>query len=428
MRFRIAVHQRLACRLLLALEIAAFLALSVRIGRNCLASWAADGTSAEELTRAVQLDPGNAEYHLRLARLALYSVAEADPELAREHLLRASGLSPRNVQVWLELSAAFGFQGDNEKAELFLRRADRMAPRIPAVQWVVGNFYLLQGNNNDAFKHFRVTLDGTRRYDRILFRTAWKASEDGAKILTELIPPQINTEFAYLYYLLNENKPTEARAVWKRIAASPEKFDAGRAAGFVDWLLNARMPDDAGQVWSDLINKGLIPPTYKPTAQNLITNGNFEDDLLGAGFDWRIAKAESVEVYVDGSTSHSPSHSVRVKFSGKVNASFDRVYQHVRVEPSQKYRFQAYLKTEGITTDSGLRLRVLDYYAPTQLLEFSENFTGTTPTWSQVWLEFKTGPTTQLVLVSLVRSPSRKLDNLIAGTAWLDDVSLTPIP
>jgi hypothetical protein len=30
--------------------------------------------------------------------------------------------------------------------------------------------------------------------------------------------------------------------------------------------------------------------------------------------------------------------------------------------------------------------------------------------------------------VSLARLPSDKLDNMIAGTVWLDDVSLTPLP
>jgi hypothetical protein len=425
---RIELHHSLARALLILLAVLAFLALSVRIGKNYLADRASDGTSAADLTLAIQLDPGNAEYHLRLARLALYSIANASPEQALEHLSHAAELSPRNVQVWLELSAAHGFQGDAGKAEAYLRRADRMAPYIPAIQWVVGNFVLLQGNSDEAFRHFRTTLDGTRQYDRILFRTAWKSSDDGAKILAELIPPKIGTEFSYLYFLLGEDKLPESMAVWKLIAANPEKFDAVRAATFLNRLLNARMPAEAAQVWSDLRDKGLIKPTYQPTAQNLIINGTFEDDLFNAGFDWRIGKVQNVETAVDGATSHSPSHSVRADFNGKANINFGHVYQYVRVEPNRKYRLQGYLKTEGITTDSGPRLRVVDAYDSARLLQFSESYTGTTPGWNQVTMEFQAGPTTEIVVVSLVRLASKKLDNQIAGTVWLDDVSLAPIP
>jgi hypothetical protein len=425
---RIEIHHTLVRALLIVLEIAAFLLLSVRVGMNLMASRAGEGAGAAELNRAIELDPGNAEYHLRLARLALYSVANASPELAQEHLSRAAELSPRNVQVWLELSAAYGFQGDTEKAESYLRRADILAPQIPAIQWVVGNFFLLQGNIDQAFKHLRSTLNGSHKYDSILFRTAWKASEDGATILAELIPDRAETEFSYLYYLLDENKLPEALAVWNRIAASPQKFEAIQAAGFLDRLLADRRPADAAHVWNDLRDKGLIKPTYQPTAQNLMINGDFEEDLVNGGFDWRIGKVEGAQAFVHGDAFHSPSHSMRVTFDGKSNINFDHVYQVVRVEPNQKYRLQGHLKTDRITTDSGVRLGIQDSYDPARLSVFSESYTGTTPGWNQVALDFKTGPTTELITVRLARQPSKKLDNLISGTAWLDDVSLTPVP
>jgi Tfp pilus assembly protein PilF len=425
---RIELHHSLARALLIVLVLASFLGLSVRIAKNYLGDRAAEGTSAEAMTRAIEMDPGNAQYHLRLARLALYSVSNASPELALEHLTHAAELSPRNVQVWLEFSAYYGFQGDTAKAEAFLRRADRMAPRIPSVQWVVGNFYLLQGNTDKAFRHFRTTLDGTGEYDRILFRTAWKASEDGAKILAELIPPRIGAQFSYLYYLLDAGKIPESLEAWKRIAATKEEFPAVRAASLLNRLIAARMPAEAAQVWSDLREKGLIKPTYQPTAQNLIINGQFEDDLFNAGFDWRISKIEGAEILIDGGTSHSPSHAVRVQFNGKSNLVFGHVSQYVRVEPGRRYRLQGFMKTEGITTDSGPRLRVTDPYDPRLLTMFSESLTGTTPGWTQVSLDFQAPPQTSLILVSLARQPSKKLDNQIAGTVWLDDVSLTPLP
>jgi len=88
---------------------------------------------------------------------------------------------------------------------------------------------------------------------------------------------------------------------------------------------------------------------------------------------------------------------------------------------------RGFLKTEGITTDSGPRLEVQDAYDVTALRKFSEMITGSTGGWSQVILDFTTGPRTELVIVSVARLPSAKIDSLIAGKIWVDDLSLTAI-
>jgi hypothetical protein len=114
-----------------------------------------------------------------------------------------------------------------------------------------------------------------------------------------------------------------------------------------------------------------------------------------------------------------------VQFSGKQNVDYRNVLQYVKVSPGRRYRLQAFLKTENITTDSGPRLEVRDAYDPGALDKFSEALTGSTSGWTSVSMDFMTGPKTELVIVGLARLPSRKLDNLIAGKVWLDDVRLT---
>ncbi len=85
------------------------------------------------------------------------------------------------------------------------------------------------------------------------------------------------------------------------------------------------------------------------------------------------------------------------------------------------------MKTDGITTDSGPHLEVHDVYDAAALDKGTENFTGTTPSWTPVSVDFKTGPKTELIIVALARLPSRKLDNQIAGKVWLDDARLIPL-
>ena len=426
------VHLKLnsfGSRLLVALGgLAVFLYLTVWVVRVCVADQIEDPPTFQNLERAVRVDPGNSEYHLRLARMAQYSVEDMNPELAMAQLIEAARLSPRDPQPWLELSAAQGFQSDMAGSEASLRRADSLAPNLPSVQWVIGNFFLLRGDIDEAFRHFKIVLSGSPKYNAILFSTAWKATDDGEKILRELIPEKVGTEIDYLYYLVSQEQYSEALAVWKRIAAGSEIFPAMSAAGLFNRLIAAHMADEAAQVWNDLLSKGVIKPTYQPTGDNLLVNGNFEEDLLKMGFDWHIVPREGNYVGLDGSTFHSPSHAFLITFSGKENVNYRHVFQYVRVSPGHSYRLTGFLKTEGITTDSGPRLEVRDAYDRAALEEFSEGLTGTSGGWSQVILDFTTGRKTDLIVVGISRLPSTKLDNLIAGKVWVDDLSLTPLP
>ena len=426
------VHLKLnsiVSRLAVALAgLAVFLSLTVWIARTCLADHVADDPTVKNLERATHLDPGNSKYHLRLARLAQYSLEDMNPELAMVQLNEAARLNPRDPQPWLELSAAQGFQGDVAASEASLRRADSLAPNLPPVQWVIGNFFLLQGNTDEAFRHFKTVLAGTPQYNKILFSTAWKATDDGEKILRELIPEKVGTEIDYLYYLLVQQQYAETEAVWKRIAASSEPFPPARAAGYIDLLITTQRPDEAALVWNDLQRMGVINPTYQARGGNLLVNGDFEEPLLKMGFDWRIGTHEGIYVGLDGSTFHSPSHSILITYSGNENVNLRHIFQFVRVSPGRPYRLTGFLKTEGITTDSGPRLEVRDAYDPTALHEFSEGLPGSSGGWSQLLLDFSTSPKTQLIIVGVARLPSKKLDSLIAGKVWMDDLSLTALP
>jgi hypothetical protein len=162
-----------------------------------------------------------------------------------------------------------------------------------------------------------------------------------------------------------------------------------------------------------------------PSENNLICNGNFEDELLNFGFAWRIIPTEGVFAGPVTSTFHSPSHALLIQFSGKENLLYQQVFQYVKVSPGQTYRLRAFMKTEGITTDSGPRLEVYDAYNATALDKSTDDLTGNSDGWTSLLLDFAAGPKTELIVVRLTRWPSKKFDNLIAGKVWLDDVQLT---
>jgi Tetratricopeptide repeat len=423
----IAVSNKLARWLLILATIVLYVLATVRVARTYLAGVYAGKMRVEDLQRAIQLDPANSAYHLELGGLYEYMPTRAEPEKAMAEFHRAAELSPDDPGVWINLGGAAEFAGNVAEAEKYLRQADYLAPRLPLFQWRIGNFYLLHGNSQEAFAHFKMVLAGTRDYDPSVFATAWKASGDAEQILNQLIPNDLPAEFSYLHYLVSEKRYPEANQVWKLILSTPGTFLPRQVYAYMDDLIWNGEPGNAFQVWQDLQKKGLLRFPAAGDEHEKITNGNFEDDLLDAGFTWRIEPVEGAYAGLDTSTFHSPSHSLLVVFTGTHNLNYRATYQYVKVRPGTNYRLQAFLKTEGITTNSGPRLEVRDFYNPTEFDKFSDDLTGTSEGWTSVLMDFKTAPQTQLLVVGLARLTSQKLDNQIAGKVWLDDVSLTPL-
>jgi hypothetical protein len=151
-------------------------------------------------------------------------------------------------------------------------------------------------------------------------------------------------------------------------------------------------------------------------------NGGFEEEPTGSVFDWRLSPADGVKLEMDGSVLHSGRRSLRVELGGNENLTYGGVAQRTVVREGT-YRLRAYAKTEGLSTDRGLALRVFDVESPGRLDVRTEELTGTNE-WRLLERTFRAGRGTQLIEVQLSREPSLKFDNKIRGTIWLDAVTL----
>lgn len=397
------------------------------IGKTYVAHLVARSPSVADYKLAIKLDPNNAEYHLLLGRLYEYSPTNEDSRLAIAEFRRAAELSPYDPQPWINLAAAAGFEGDVAGAERFLQVADRLAPHLPSYQWPIANFYLLHGNNEQAFLHFKVVLAATRKYDSLIFSTAWKASGDANDILHGLIPEDLPAEFSYLSFLMGRHRYAECRPLWGRIIAGKSNFPAEKASDYIDGLIRAQEPEGAYQAWTELERKGIVRYATPDPPGNLVTNGDFEDRMLNMGFDWQVSPTDGVFAGLDTSNYRSPNHALLVEFSGRQNLHYRDVFQYIPVQPSTAYRLRAFMKTKGITSDSGPRLEIRDAYDPNALDELTPSMTGDSLGWTPILLDFKTGRKTVLLILSLTRLPGHKFDNSIAGKVWLDDVQLTAL-
>ena len=407
---------------LLALLLAVLLVQAVR---EAVASRLAARNSLDGIRRAERWDPSNPEYPARFGRALAAEQADADPLEVARAFETAARLGPHRAENWAGLGEALDLAGDSAGAARAYERALELFPRSPAINWQYANFLIRAGNAAQAAAPLGRAIEGDASLRTGAFDLAWRGGMPPAEILA-IVPARQEILSTYLDYLVHTERLDAAADAWRRMIASPDGFDMDAALRYFDALLEARRVDALEAVWADLARHD-PDRVHAGNVANRITNGGFEDAVLGGGFDWRIVPIDGAETEVDTETVHGGSRSLWVRFDGKHNLDFGHVAQYVAVEPDTAYRLAAWIRTEGITTDSGPRIGVYDPFDRAALSAETGNLTGTAA-WQEQTLEFRVPPQTRIVVVQVVRRPSRKLDNQIGGTLWLDDVSLSPIP
>jgi hypothetical protein len=161
-------------------------------------------------------------------------------------------------------------------------------------------------------------------------------------------------------------------------------------------------------------------------AESLVFNGGFENGVANGGFDWREVPSNGVQFQLDETVTHSGVRSLQIDFDGTVNLDFENLFQYAVVDPATHYHFSAYLHTQGVSTDRGIRFEILDPRRPTDTRVTTAELTGTNP-WTPVEADLVTGASTHILKITLQRVPSWKFDNKLRGTVWVDDVTLTPV-
>jgi hypothetical protein len=159
---------------------------------------------------------------------------------------------------------------------------------------------------------------------------------------------------------------------------------------------------------------------------NWIYDGGFEKDRSASSLNWQIDKLANVEIIMDASVVHSGHRSLRVAFDGKQNVSFNHVSQTVFVQPGH-YKFQAYVRCEGITADQGVGFQIFDAEDSGRIDLKTPQLVGNHG-WTEIEEKVSIRPDTRLLRIQLIRKPSWKLfDNNTTGSLWIDDVQLLNI-
>jgi len=174
----------------------------------------------------------------------------------------------------------------------------------------------------------------------------------------------------------------------------------------------------AQQAWRQLASLDPSLSPYLASPSNLVVNGGFEEKILDGGFDWIYVAKPHVDVAIDTSEFHSGARSLSISFDGR-NPGDAGIYQFIPVKPNTEYKFTAAYRTEDILTASGPRFSISDAYSDISYL-LTDDVMGTSP-WRQQQSQFRTGPSTDLLLLRVARQPAAPL---IKGKLWIDDLRL----
>jgi tetratricopeptide (TPR) repeat protein len=409
-------------RIVVAVSLVIAVVLIFQAGEIWLASHRLDSEKVTLMERGAALLPGDGSAWDRLGRMRQWDFMNSDLPGAIGDYQRAVGDDPRSAHFWMDLASAYETIGDDARARDAYLRAKSVYPASAEVAFHYGNYLLREQQYPEGFQEFQRAARADPTLLPLVISRTWRSSEDVNDLLNNVLPANADAYLQALDFFASIHEAQPALAVWPRLVGLEKPFPLSRVFPFFEELIREDLADDARRTWSEALASAGLPHDAPPN-QNLVWNGHFAQEFANGGLDWRWTPLLGVALEVDSEPAPDGSRAIRMDFNGGSNLNIDGPSQYVPVEPSRAYHFHAYMRSEGITTESGMRFSVTDPNHNGALNVLTDNFTGS-HAWTSVDADITTGPTTHFALVRLIREPSRLFENKLEGTVWIADVSL----
>ncbi len=396
----------------LMLPALAYLAL---VTRDALASWLGSRPQLTSLRRATLLDPGNADYQNHLGRF--YDLVNRDPVAAIPYYKAAVQLNPHSARYWFDLAGAYQILGDTSNQTAALERAIQADSTTPDVAWEAANLYLVQGQTEKALREFHVVLANDASLANVAVGYCWRISPDVDRLLADIIPPTAEAYIPFLSFLESKQETAGTIKVCNALIQSNKPFEAHYAYEYFQYLIQHGEVDPALLVWQQTVSRfGLA--SHLASGSNLVVNGDFAYDPIGAGLDWQYKKQSGVRLMLDPTEHHSGRRSLLIDFNGPgiVDAG---IFQFVPAQPNTTYEFSAYYKNGDMEGAGGPHFTVQDMYS--QAVYYESDELKDAGFWTSVQGEFTTGPQCKLLVLHIRRLPA---GSPMRGKLWVDDFRL----
>lgn len=383
------------------------------------ASWLDGRTELKSLEWASRLDPGNADYRDHVGRY--YDLMARDPLSAVSRYQSAVQLNPHSARYWFDLASAYQVLGDTRNQAAALDHAIDADSMTPDVAWQAGNLYLVQGENEKALREFKVVIANDPSLVMPAIQFCWHIEPDVDALLRDVIPAQADAYAGLLVQLETKGDTPGAIKVWNSLMQTHDAFEARYAYGYFRFLIDHQEVDQAIVAWQQITSRFRLG-AYLPSQENLIVNGDFNFDILNAGFDWQYQKQSSVQLTLDPSEFHAGRRSLEITFDGP-GISEAGFYQLIAVQPNTTYDFTAYYKNPEMEGAGGPHFTIQDMYAQTVYYESEE--LKDSSFWKAAYGEFTTSPDCKLIVLHVRRLPAT---SPMRGKLWVGDFHLTRKP
>jgi tetratricopeptide (TPR) repeat protein len=407
---------------ILAFAVCLVALLCYQAGKLWLADRDIRSNSLQKLERGAALEPGNADAWDALGRFRQLDFTNPDPSGALADYQRAVRANPLSAHHWMNLAEAYEADGDVAQARDAFQHARSVYPLSAEVSWNYGNFLLRQDQSAEGYAEIQHAVRSDPGLLTLAISRTWRASRDVNILLDQVLPPDADAYLQALDYFASTKQMDPALVVWQRLVALGKPIVLAKSFPFIDELIAEDRSADSKKVWTEaLAISGLNHD--EPLKHSLIWNGDFAQDFVGGGLGWRWQTPTGVDFTFDTVPETYGVRSAQIYFGGGSNPELSEPKQYVAVEPNGSYRFHAYMRTESITTEMGMRFSITDPNHLNAVHVLTENLTGSHP-WTATDVDVVTGPETHFLLVQLQRYPSRMFDNKLSGTLWIADVLL----
>ena len=347
MKKRFSFYPVFPCVICLALLAAA----SWRTVRAARADAAFRAHSAEDVARAVRIEPGNADYLLALADARERSGSDPAPVLKRA--LRAW---PGDANAMIRLGLLAEVRGDRAEARRLLLEASQ-ADRKYEPRWVLANFYFRAGDPREFQRWAKEAFAMSYGARTPLFDLCWRMKPDAAW-LRSIAGGRRAVEEELAMWLLGRGETSAAASVLTSLSAN-----GGRAEYFLtasDRMIAGHAMDSAATLWSSLVAHGVLP--YRPwdaSRGDWITNGDLAAQPQGRGFDWRMPAVSGADVR------WVPRTGIVLELRGGQPEAATLLWQYMPPLPAGQYSVDGQFRIEANpfaanATATGLRWKVVE--------------------------------------------------------------------
>ncbi len=373
----------------------------------------------KKLLLATQINPLDPDPFYRLGLFYQWDLREADLRRSKEFLLKAIERNPLEQRYWTNLARVLQRLGEVDASEKALEKAVSIYPTGYLGRWVSANLLLERGEFEKARPHLSYLLQHYPNQTATIYDLLFKWNLNLDIMLDQVVPRDPSSFKHFIDYLYQVGEKEGLKKAWVKRVAFDWKPDRKETLRYIEFLIRQGSFGEAFQVWTErLREEGIV----LPSDGNLITNPGFEErEILGGGFDWRMEKVAGAEISFDSDTVFEGKRALKIVFDGKENIDFYHLYQYVAWKPDRDYLLRARLKTQALTTKSGIKIEVVS--ADRKFHLSSEMLTGEND-WKEIRIPFRTPKGSEGGMVRLRRERTEKFDRFISGSVWLDQVSL----